>query len=139
MLLSTLPILDLFRPWPVVLHDVGGEGPDGGAAPLDGVDDPQVGVPALADDGAAGGAAEAALEEADVGVSSRCLRKPVLLLAPELIEVPTSWVATTGEAAPRPGSCRSLTRKAWMSRVSTIGLAGWRSQRNRRMRSRSAA
>jgi hypothetical protein len=139
MLLSTHSILDLFRAWPTGFHNVAGEGPDRRSRALDRVHDPQVGVPALAEQGAAGIAAQAALEEADVRVVARCLRKPLLLLAPELTEVPTSSVATTGRSWPRPGSRRSLTMKAWMSPVSTTGLAGWRSQRNLRMRSRSAA
>ena len=127
MVLSTLSILDLFRAGSTGFHHVAGQGADRCARPLDRVDDPQVGVPAVADDRAAGVAAQPALEEADVGVVSRCFRKPLLLLAPELIEVPISSVATTGASGPRPGSCRSLTKKAWMSPVSTTGLAGWRS------------
>jgi hypothetical protein len=93
MLLSTLSILDLFR--------AGSTGFDH----VDRVDHPQAGVPAVADDDrAAGVAAQPALEEADAGSSRRCFRKPLLLLAPELIEVPTSPVATTGASGPPPGS-----------------------------------
>jgi hypothetical protein len=51
MSLSTLSILDPFRARPVVLDHEAGKGADRGAAPaLDRVDDPQVGIPAIADD-----------------------------------------------------------------------------------------
>jgi hypothetical protein len=81
MLLSTHSILDLFRAWPTGFHNVAGEGTERRSRALDRVHDPQVGVPALAGHGAAGVAAQAALEEAEVGLSARCLRKPLLLLA----------------------------------------------------------
>ena len=68
MLLSTPPILDQFRARPVVLDHEAGKGADLAAPALDRVDNPQVGIPAIADDRAAGVAAQAALEEADVRV-----------------------------------------------------------------------
>jgi hypothetical protein len=48
MLLSTLSILDPFRAGATGFHHVAGQGADRRARPLDRVDDPQVGGPAVA-------------------------------------------------------------------------------------------
>ncbi len=57
----------------------------------------------------------------------------------ELIAVPTSSVPTTGEFGSRKSVCRSFTRNAWMSPVSTTGLETFRSCMACRTVRRSAA
>ena len=58
---------------------------------------------------------------------------------PELMEVPTNSVPTTGDFSSSLLTCKSFTQFEWMSPVRTIGLSDFRSAKNFRTRCRLAS